>query len=455
MKYVTTKYEEYPAPLTGKVIKFNPSCKEFCITKTPTEQEFEQLINSYISKKIEITWNELLKPLNSKTKPPQLRIFYLNKCRKTMLSHYIRADYYLKALNESTIAHCERKISSLSLDEQEKLAQQIKPNSIEEANATFRSNSFTYNDPIGDKFINEAVRPCQNNFAKTINELASIIFQAIADGGTSGKYSNKTYANKTTRNTLEFLSYLHSKGYILFPYIKRRSNTEFETWMLHSTNIRHTEHQELVASSSHYFIQQIKSTSNTKRGTKEITSFASSLVRASNFTKLDHTSEEFLDRVFEVNAKGRKGINDANSKDRRFIATFNSFTNIVREMFNSTHDNLELKLNPKKFNRHTSKSVEDLINFSQYTNRFPELKIWSDLFAKFCTSVHDTQVSSRVSACRYFLDWLSGLEDIPTSPTSIIRKVHINLLDYLYCCFVSLIILVSMGVVMVFLIFRG
>ena len=119
MKYVTTKYEEYPAPLTGKVIKFNPSCKEFCIIKTPTEQEFEQLINSYISKKIEMTWKELLKPLKSKTKPPQLRIFslgnYKKRSRDLIKSQYITTEYYLKAFGEITLRHCEKKISDLSV----------------------------------------------------------------------------------------------------------------------------------------------------------------------------------------------------------------------------------------------------------------------------------------------------------------------------------------------------
>ncbi|MBF4286075.1 hypothetical protein, partial [Vibrio anguillarum] len=82
MDYITNEFEEYTSPLTGEVIKFNPSSRAFCILKTPTKEEFNELLQEYVNAKIQITWRELLEPLNkdlSKINGDRIRLFAATK----------------------------------------------------------------------------------------------------------------------------------------------------------------------------------------------------------------------------------------------------------------------------------------------------------------------------------------------------------------------------------------
>lgn len=431
MDYVTTEHEEYKAPLTGEVIKFNPSSDKFCIIKMPTSAEFEDLIKGYINAKVSITWRELLEPLKSDSKAPTIRLFAACHSGKTqkMSTTYITADYYCKALGADTTEKCHIKCGNLSIEQQIQLAERIMPATHEEAHHILKIKQFAYNDPIGDRFIDAVVKPHENSFSEAINAVATLINELVSESNDPNVSHLKRQRTVTTsRNSLEFLSYCHAQGYILFPYVRKLTTSDFEFWMQHKNNIRHCEYPELVNTETYEFVNTIHKASEATRSNKRLGSNAKAMVKASTFTRVEHTSDELLDRLVELNNNNTDNSNTPEKTLRQYGSTFNAYTNMVRDVFNSKHNNSNLKLKHRKYSRKLKKTIDEHVDFSVYSERMPELKSWTDILTPFCLSISDTQVQARTSASRHFLDWLSTLENIPQSPLDIHRQVHIN--DY-------------------------
>ncbi len=433
MDYVTNEFEEYTSPLTGEVVKFNPSSRAFCILKTPTEEEFEELLKEYVSAKIQLTWRELLEPLNksiSKINGDRIRLFAATKSSssdKKYMPTYILADSYTKAIGEETSYKCHLKVESFSIEEQIKLAETIKPTSLEEAKSLFKEGAFHYNDALGTRFIDEVVKP-QDNFAKAVNAMVVLLNEVVADSGIKSQRFKRQHSNKTPRNTLELLSFLHAKGYVLFPYVRKLSSDPFEFWMLHKNNVKHCEYPELVNADAYEFVSRIHDASEATRANKKLGSNAKTMVRSSTFTRIEQISDEFLDRQVELYEENYQTTSSPEAQTRKNGSTFNAYTNMCRDLFNSKHDNPDLKLKHRKYMRRTKKTIHDLADFSLYSDKQPELKLWTELLSSYCLSKSDTQFQSRTASSRYFLDWLSELNHIPQSPLEIVRAVHIN--DY-------------------------
>lgn len=435
MNYVTTIFEEYTSPLNGDIIKFNPSDTCFCILRTPSDKELDELIDEYLNIKVAVTWREITEPINTNIsslgeQEERLRIFaatHSNKRIKKMSPTYIKAEHFTKAVGEENSSKCVEKLKGMSIENQLKLAKSIMPTSVEDAEDLYKKTPFQFNDPTGVDFINETVRT-QSHFSDVINNLASVLHQGAMDSGDRAKILSKQHLKKTTRNTLEFLSFLHARKIVLFPYVKKLSNGKFDRWMLHKNNTRHCEHPEFINPEASDFIRTIHEASLATRANKRLSSDAKNLVRASTFTKAEQTSDELLDRLVEVN-ESRIEESHAKEKDkRRRNSTFNSFTNMVRDIFNSKHKKPELKLTHKNAASRLRKTINERADFSEYSKKIPDLKPWTELLTKFCLSINDSQISSRIAASRYFLDWLSELEYIPKSPVEINRSQHIN--DY-------------------------
>jgi len=426
MDYVTTEFEEYKAPLTGEIIKFNPSSHAFCILKTPSDDEFNDLLKNYASARVEIIWRELLQPLQGNSKNPLLRVFAAchssRKISKKHSSTYISAYHYNKAAGKGTTLKSFQYLQSVSLKQQKILADKIKPDTPEQARLVLKKSNMFSNDSIGDRFIEDTIKPQKNNFAKVINAAASLINNAANNSKTLHKKQNP-------RNSLEFLSYLHAQGYILFPYIKKLTEDKFAYWMLHKNNINHCENPELVNPETYAFVNTIREASGATGSEKRLGSAARAMVKSSTFTKVEHTSDELLNRLTELNEENIS--NNSSSPEqtlRQYGSAFNTYTNMVRDIFNSKHSNSKIKLKHRKYTRNLKRSIDDMVDFSQYSDKMPELKVWTELFSIFCLSINDSQVQVRTSASRHFLDWLSSLEHIPESPLKIIRSLHIN--DY-------------------------
>ncbi|MCR9338286.1 VPA1269 family protein [Vibrio alginolyticus] len=433
MDYITNEFEEYTSPLTGEVIKFNPSSRAFCILKTPTKEEFNELLQEYVNAKIQITWRELLEPLNkdlSKINGDRIRLFAATKASgsdKKFMPTYIFADSYTKAIGEETSYQCHLKVESFSIEEQKKLAEAIKPNSLEEAKSLFKEGSFHHNDALGYRFIDEVIKP-QDNFTEAVNAMASLLNEVVADSGIKSKRFRLQHSNKTPRNTLELLSFLHAKGYVLFPYVRKLSEDPFEYWMLHKNNVRHCEYPELVNPDAYEFVNRIHQASEASRANKRLGSNAKTMVKASTFTRIEQISDELLDRQVELYEENYQTSSSSETATRTNGSAFNAYTNMCRDIFNSKHNNPALKLKHRKYMRKTKKTIYELADFSLYSDKLPELKIWTELLSQYCLSINDTQFQLRISSARYFLDWLSGLEHIPQSPLEIVRTIHVN--DY-------------------------
>ncbi|MEZ7189436.1 VPA1269 family protein [Pseudoalteromonas sp. DY56-GL22] len=433
MDYVTNKFEEYTSPLTGEVVKFNPSSTAFCILKTPTKEEFKELLKEYVSAKIKLTWRELLEPLNkniSKINGDRIRLFAATKSSSSDTKYmptYILADSYTKAIGEKTSYKCHLKVESFSIVEQKKLAEKIKPTNIEEAKNLFKENAFHYNDALGIRFINEVVKP-QDNFAKAVNAMALLLNEVVADSGIKSQRFKRQHTNKTPRNTLELLSFLHAKGYVLFPYVRKLSSVPFEFWMLHKNNVKHCEYPELVNTDAYEFVSRIHEASEATTTNKKLGSNAKTMVKASTLTRIEQVSDELLDRQVELYEESYQTTSSPEAQTRKNGSTFNAYTNMCRDLFNSKHDNPDIKLKHRKYMRRTKKTTHELADFSLYSDRQPKLKLWTELLSSYCLSISDTQFQGRTAASRYFLDWLSELNHIPQSPLEIVRAIHIN--DY-------------------------
>lgn len=433
MDYVTHVFEEYTSLLTGETVQFNPSNSSFCILKTPSKEEFEELLKGYVSAKIQLTWRELLEPLNksiSKINGDRIRLFAATKSSSSNTKYmptYIFADSYAKAMGEETSYKCHLKVESFSIEEQKRLADRIKPTSLEDAKKLLKVGSFHHNDPLGTKFIDEVIKP-HDDFAKSINTLASLLNEVVADSGIKSQRYKRQHSNKTPRNTLEFLSFLHAKGYVLFPYVRKLSSDPFEFWMLHKNNVRHCEYSEFVNSNAYNFVNRIREASHATRANKRLASNAKTMIKASTFTRVEQISDEFLDRQMTLYEENYQSSFSSEDKTRNNGSTFNAYTNMCRDLFNAKHNNPTLKLKHRKYMRRTKKTIQDLADFSSYSEKMPELKLWTELLSGFCLSINDTQLQSRTTSSKYLLDWLSQLNQIPRSPLEIIRVVHIN--DY-------------------------
>lgn len=433
MEYVTTEFEEYKSPLTGEIIKFNPSSCAFCLLRTPTKKEFDELLKEYVNAKIKLTWKELLEPINkliSKVNGDRIRLYAATKSSGTATKYmptYINADGYTKAIGEDTSYKCHLKVESFSIEEQKEMADQIRPETPEQAESLLKTGSFHFNDPIGTRFIDEVIKP-QGNFAQAVNAMVSLLNEVVVASGISSERHKRQHINRTSRNTLELLSFLHAKGYVLFPYVRKLSNEPFEFWMLHKNNVKHCEYPELVNAEAYEFVNRIHVASEATRANKKLGSNAKAMVKASTFTRAEQASDELLDRMVELYEKSYKVSSSSEEQTRKNGSSFNAYTNMVRDIFNSKHDDSKLKLKHRNYMRRFRKSINEHVDFSPYSDKLPELKPWSDLFAAFCLSINDTQVQARIAASRYFLDWLSELSNIPQSPLDIFRTVHIN--DY-------------------------
>ncbi len=435
MNYVTTIFEEYTSLLNGDIIKFNPSDTCFCILKTPSDKELDELIKDYLDKKIEVTWREMIMPINKNISKlyknaDRLRIFaaaHSSQRIKKLSPTYIKADYMTKAVGEVTTSKCVDKLKVTSLETQLEMAQLIKPTSVEEAMDLYKTKSFQYNDPIGVDFINEAIKT-QSDFSEIINFLASFLHQAALDSADRKKTISRQHQSVTIRNVLEFLSFLHSRQIILFPYVKKLSDNSFDRWMLHKNNTRHCEYQEFVSPEATKFIKTINEASLATRSNKRLASDAKNLVKSSTFIKAEQTSDELLDRMVEINESKLNNSQREEKDKRRRNSTFNSFTNMVRDLFNAKHNDPDLKLTHRNASSRLKKTLEERADLSIYSDKMPELKLWTELLNKFCLTINDSQIAARIAACRYFLDWLSGLDTIPKTPLEINRSEHIN--DY-------------------------
>lgn len=433
MDYVTTEFEQYKSPLTGEVIKFNPSSCAFCILKTPTKAEYELLLKEYMNAKIMVTWRELLEPLNasiSKINGNRIRLYAATKSSVSDTKYmptYISAVAYTKALDEGTSYKCHLKVKSFSIEEQKQMAEKIRPTTVEQAKKTLKTGSFHYNDPIGNQYIEEVIKP-QKSFAKAVYAMVSILNEVVADSGIRSLRHKRQHSNSSSRNTLELLSFLHKKGYILFPYIRKLSSNPFEGWMLHKNNVKHSEYPEFVDAEAYKFVNRIHLASEATRANKRLGSNAKSMVKSSTLTKVEQVSDELLDRLVELYEECYKTSSSPEEQTRKIGSSFNAYTNMVRDLFNSKHNDPKLKLKHRNYMRRFRKSIQERVDFSPYSSKLPELKLWTEIFTAFCLSVNDTQVSSRIASSRYFLDWLSELNNIPKTPIDIIRAVHIN--DY-------------------------
>lgn len=434
MEYVTTSFESYEAPLTGETIQFNPSSSAFCILKTPTKKEFEELLGEFVDQKIRVSWKELLEPVNrgiSKLEHDRIRLFAATKAtskgKAKYSSSYINAEYYCKAVGEDTAYNCHVKLNEIPLEKQLELAEKIRPHTREQAEALIKTNGFHHNDPLAINYIKEVITPCES-FAEAINAMVKLLLEVVADSGDKTKRSSRQHLNKTPRNTLELLSFLHAKGYILFPFIKKHSDDPFEKWMLHKNNAKHLQYPEFVNTEAYQFIETIHEASEATRANKKLASSARSLVLASTFTKAQQCSDALLNRLVDIYEDHYNNSSASESSTKKHGSSYNAFTNMVRDIFNSKHDISHLKLKHKNYTRVQRKTAHDYADFSIYAEKKPELEVWTELFSTYCLSINDTQVQARAASCRYFLDWIAGLENIPRLPTDIIRSVHIN--DY-------------------------
>lgn len=434
MKRITTTFEEYKSALTGELIKFNYSSKAFCIIKTPSNEEFEEVLREFVDLKIKVTWRELLEPItkqsSKKHEPDRLRLFAATKSSVSNTKYaptYIMADYYTKAIGEPTTYKCYLKLADLSIEQQRALANSIEPKNLKQAQAMFKVNTFAFNDPIGTQFISGLIHP-QEDFTKALDALIDLVHDKVKISGDSSLRSKYQRKNVTPRNALEFMSFLHAKGFILFPFIRHLTDDTFEKWLTHKNTTCWLEQPEFVNTEAYDFCKVIKDTATGNQSYKAHYASAKAMIRATTFSKAEHASDALLNRtvemykeLYEVSARNKSTVD-------KHASSYNRFTNVIRDIYNSKHNDANLKLTHSKPIWSANKTLNERVDYSEYIENYPKLKTWADLFSKWSLSINDTQVGVRIQASKACLAWLARLDDIPLSPLEIVRDEHIN--DY-------------------------
>ena len=291
MKRITTIFEEYKSALTGDLIKFNPSSKAFCIIKTPSDEEFADVLREFVDLKVKLTWRELLEPItkqpSKKHEPDRLRLFAATKSSVSTTKYsptYIMAEYYTKAIGEPTTYKCYLKLADLSIEQQRALAKTIEPKNLKQAQAMFKVNTFAYNDPIGNQFISELIHP-QDDFTKVLGAMIDLLLDQVKISGDSSLRSKYQRKNVTPRNALEFMSFLHAKGYILFPFVRHLTDDTFEKWLTHKNTTFWLEQPEFVDREAYDFCKVIKDAATGNQSYRAHYASAKAMVRATTFYK--------------------------------------------------------------------------------------------------------------------------------------------------------------------------
>lgn len=421
MALVTTDYEEYSSPLTGEMIKLNSSSSEFCILEKAGSIKLDELVTEYLNVKWQVTWDELMEVVETSKDNPRGK--ENSKYIKMLISSkdqtlYVRSGFIKSAFNVSSVRQLFKKIDEFSIEQQREIVNKLKPKNTAEAEEIFAKR---YNvDFTGSSTIAPLIQSCKSTI-ELLTKLIGIILEHIyALNLKSGRITNSKI-----RNYLELLALLHSKGAFLYPCIFKSSDLPLHQFLLHKNNVCYYFGERFADKDAYGFVKMIEST-GVSSSLAKLVSDARCLVMATTLRSCNQLSDPLLDKLIEINESIDEGksIGIARSTSARYTG----FVNTLIGIYNAGHDNLALKLRPRRKNKKFKLSQEEHSDLSYISKQRPELTWWPSVLQSYCLSSKDSQYAPRVAACKAFAGWLLNTKNPPENAFKIVRSLHIN--DY-------------------------
>ena len=421
MLHITNKYEEYLSPLTGEIIKLNPSNSKFCILENAKNLNINEIVEEYLNIKYQVTWDELLDVVeNRKTNPrgkekqQYIKIF---TCNKGMAS-YVNTKFITSVFNVSSVNELYKIIDNYSLEEQRELVKKFKPNTFQEAQKIYTGKS--HSDMTGFQTVVPLVGKCKD-IEELINGIATVIYDHV-------NVINLASGSITTvwiRNYLELLGLLHRKGAFLYPLIYKSSDIRLHFYLLHKNSVEYYFDNRFADNEACKFVKSIEET-GVSSSLGKLISDARCLVMATTLRSASQISDGLIDKLIEINENTdeTKKINIVRSVSARYTG----FVNTLIGIYNAAHNNHTLKLRERLKGKRHKLSNDEYSDFSFVSNQNKELKWWPPLFQSYCRSSKDSQYTQRVAACKAFSAWLLQTTNPPENVLKIIRSIHIN--DY-------------------------
>lgn len=421
MALITNEYEEYASPLTGEVIKLNPSCSAFCLLEGASSINLEELANEYIDIKWKASWDELLSKVTLRKTSPRgkennqyIRMLVANKGQAL----HVKTKLLTSAFQVPSISELFKIIDRYTIEEQCEIVNKFKPINPGDAERIYVKRADR--DLTGFSTIKPIIENCKS----TENLLLELVGK-IQDHINDLNLHSGRITNTNIRNYLELLALLHRKGAFLYPLVYKSSDLPLSKFLLHKNNVSYFFDERFADRAACDFVKSIKET-GVSSSLEKLTSDARCLTLASTLRSCKQISDPLLDKLIRVNEgiEGDKGTRIIRSASSRY----NGFVNTLIGIYNAGQSNLALKLKQRrKTNKHEI-SHEEYSNFSHISQSKPQLKWWPPVLQSYCLSSSDSQYVARVAACKAFSEWLLKTNNPPENAFKIVRSIHIN--DY-------------------------
>ena len=421
MTLITQEYEEYRSPLTNELIKLNVSSSAFCLLDSASGINLDELGKEYMNIKWQASWDDLLGIVAQRKENPRgkensqyIRMLVADKGQAIN----IRTKEITSAFEVSSINMLFETIDKYSIDAQREIVNKFKPCSPEEAEGIYVKRADR--DLTGFSTIKPLIEKC-SSAENLLHELAGEINSHIKNL----RLNSGRVTNTKIRNYLELLSLLHRKGAFLYPLVYKSSDLPLNKFFLHKNNVSYFFDERFADNDACGFVKSIKDT-GVSSSLEKLTSDARCLVLASTLRSCGEISDSLLDKLIQVNEsiEENKGTRIVRSTSSRYVG----FINTLIGIYNAGQSNLALKLTPRRKTKRHEISHEEYSDFSHVSKSSPQLKWWPPVLQSYCLSSSDSQYTSRVAACKAFVEWLLKIDNPPENALKIVRSIHIN--DY-------------------------
>lgn len=396
--------EIFPAPGgIAKSVLLNPNKLKFMLLAEPYLDDLTEAIEQHAIKRLEDRWAEILEPNNSGRFIPALQV--IEPRLRTLPPESV-----LQLLGVSGIKPVLKRVRSMSLEEQRKLVEPLKPKTVADMLAVYKDTSNI--DQTGYRYLRHELSK-----AKSAQEFFGNLTTALFTGFASTDYTLGTpKLGFHQPRVFEFLGMALERGWLLFPFITGESGVNEVRALMHRDNTRRYLNPLYGPQRFVPILEMLSELTSSDSGYNASAKYAKYLTACSTFSSIDQASTALFARCAELVENGKPDSHRQVGYARRCY-------NAILLLQNSHHPRVPHQSQLTKSRREVS--LDEFSSLTDSVIEHPHLAVWADDLSAFIRDNPNAPGSGvqRRSYCVDFIEFLAGLATPPLRPQETARAL--------------------------------